>query len=66
MTLSVSLRHAQGDFTLDARFQTRGGITALFGPSGAGKSSIVAAVAGLLRPDEGRIEIIGRVLTDTQ
>lgn len=65
MTLSVRLRHRQGDFSLDAAFETAGGITALFGPSGAGKSSIVAAVAGLLKPDAGHIALNGRVLTDT-
>jgi molybdate transport system ATP-binding protein len=65
MTLAVSLRHRQGDFTLDVDFDAGGGVTALFGPSGAGKSSIVAAVAGLLRPQQGRIVLNGRVLTDT-
>src|SRR5689334_18752725 len=65
MSLVVRLGHRLGDFRLDAAFETTGGVTALFGPSGAGKSSIVAAVAGLLRPDEGRIILNGRVLTDT-
>ena len=41
------------------------GVTVLFGPSGAGKTTVVAAAAGLLRPDECRIEIDGRVLADT-
>lgn len=66
MSLSVALRHRLGDFTLDAAFEVAGGVTALFGPSGAGKSSIVAAVAGLLRPDAGRILLNDRVLTDTE
>jgi molybdate transport system ATP-binding protein len=65
MSLQVSLKHALGDFTLDAAFAAERGVTALFGPSGAGKSSIVSAVAGLLRPKEGRIVLNGRVLTDT-
>ena len=65
MSLSVAVKHRLGDFTLDAAFEVAGGVTALFGPSGAGKSSIVAAVAGLLRPDEGRIVLNDRVLTDT-
>lgn len=65
MSLQVALRHGQGDFRLDVAFETGGGVTALFGPSGAGKSSIVAAVAGLLEPDEGRIVLDGTVLTDT-
>jgi molybdate transport system ATP-binding protein len=65
MSLSVSLHHRQGDFHLSATFEAPSGVTALFGPSGAGKSSIVAAVAGLLRPDEGRVLLNGRLLTDT-
>jgi molybdate transport system ATP-binding protein len=64
VALSVTLDHRQGDFRLAARFEAAAGVTALFGPSGAGKSSIVAAVAGLLRPDEGRIVLNGRTLTD--
>ncbi len=40
-------------------------MTALFGPSGSGKSTIIAATAGLLRPDAGRIAIGEAVLTDT-
>lgn len=65
MSLDVALRHSYGAFVLDAAFVTRGKVTALFGPSGAGKSSIVAAVAGLMRPREGRIAVGGRVLSDT-
>lgn len=65
MTLDVQLQHSQGDFALDVRFQAPAGITVLFGPSGAGKSSVINAVAGLLRPDSGRIELNGRLLLDT-
>ena len=65
MSLVVALDHCLGTFRLKARFEAKGGVTALFGPSGAGKSSIVAAVAGLLRPQEGSILLNGRTLTDT-
>ena len=41
------------------------GLTAVFGPSGAGKSTVIAAVAGLLRPDHCRIVLDGAVLADT-
>jgi molybdate transport system ATP-binding protein len=37
---------------------------ALVGPSGAGKSSVLRAIAGLLRPDEGRICVHGRTWFD--
>jgi molybdate transport system ATP-binding protein len=65
VSLVVSLNHRQGDFHLTASFEAPAGVTALFGPSGAGKSSIVSAVAGLLRPQEGRVILNGRTLTNT-
>lgn len=65
MTLSVRLRHAFPGFALDAAFDAPEGLTVLFGRSGSGKTSIVNAVAGLLRPDHGRIALAGRVLLDT-
>jgi molybdate transport system ATP-binding protein len=45
-------------FALDAAFRGEG-LTVLFGPSGCGKSSLLAAVAGLLRPGAGRIALAG-------
>ena len=63
--LSVSITHRLGNFTLDAAFESQGGLTALFGRSGAGKTSLINAIAGLYRPDTGRIAIDGVVLTDT-
>jgi len=65
MTLSVSLQHQLGIFALDVSFEAPPGVTALFGRSGAGKSTVVNAVAGLLRPDRGRIAMDGTVLLDT-
>ena len=66
--LDVALRHrfGRGGFTLDAGFHMpEAGVTALFGPSGCGKTTILSAVAGLLRPDEGRVVLDGTVLLDT-
>jgi len=65
MTLSVALHHRFAGFTLDAEFEAPGGVTALFGRSGSGKSTVANAVAGLLRPDRGRITLDGTVLLDT-
>ena len=66
MGVQVSLRHGFDRFTIEAAFRIpQGGVTALFGPSGAGKSSIVGAIAGLLRPCEGRIAIGDKVVLDT-
>jgi molybdate transport system ATP-binding protein len=67
MSVEVLLRHSFGAFKLDAAFKIeKAGVTALFGPSGAGKTSIVNAIAGLLRPDQGRIVINGRTVLDTE
>ncbi|MEP1765290.1 MAG: molybdenum ABC transporter ATP-binding protein [Sulfitobacter sp.] len=63
--MKLSLKHSFGGFTVDLAFEARTGITALFGQSGAGKSTIVNAVAGLLRPDEGHLEVQGETLMDT-
>jgi molybdate transport system ATP-binding protein len=64
--LSVRITHRQGEFTLDAAFDAEVGLTALFGRSGAGKTSLVNAIAGLIRPQRGRIALDGDVLTDTE
>jgi molybdate transport system ATP-binding protein len=63
--LEVELQHRQGGFALDARFAGGPGLTALFGRSGAGKTSVVNAIAGLVRPDSGRIVVDGTTLIDT-
>ncbi len=65
MTLEVDVTHRQGSFTLDARFRTGGGVTALFGRSGSGKSTLAGAIGGLVRPERGRIAVGGAVLLDT-
>ena len=65
VTLSVALRHQFAGFTLDVAFQAPPGVTALFGRSGAGKTTVVNAVAGLLRPDSGRVAVDGWDLVDT-
>ena len=64
--LSIAVAHNFADFTLDAAFDSGGGLTALFGRSGAGKTTLINAIAGLLRPDRGHIAIDGEVLTDTE
>ncbi len=51
-------------FTLDIEFQAAGGISVLFGPSGAGKTLTLDAIAGFIRPDEGRILLDDVILFD--
>jgi len=62
--LSVAIRRRLGAFALDVAFDAPQGVTALLGPSGAGKTLTLRAIAGLLRPDAGRIVADGRVLFD--
>ena len=62
--LSVEIERRVGDFRLAASFQTGEGVTALFGRSGAGKTSVVNAIAGILRPDRGHIDISGETVFD--
>ncbi len=66
MTLSVRLRHAFEGFRLDVEFEAPAGVTVLFGRSGSGKTTVVNALAGLLRPDAGRVAIGDRVLFDAE
>lgn len=63
--LEVTLYHRQGDFTLDIAFRTDSRATALFGPSGSGKTTALNAIAGLLRPERGRIVFDDRIMLDT-
>lgn len=60
----MSVRRSES-FRLDLEVSIPAGTTgALLGPNGAGKSTAVAAVAGLLPLDRGRIELAGTVLDD--
>ncbi|HEU4437909.1 MAG TPA: ABC transporter ATP-binding protein [Methylomirabilota bacterium] len=62
--LEVSLRKALPGFTLDVTWSAGDGVAALFGPSGAGKTLTLQCLAGLVRPDAGRIVVGGQVLFD--
>ncbi len=64
--LEIAIQRRQGDFTLDAEVAVpAAGVTALFGRSGAGKTTLVDCLAGLSRPDSGRIVIAGTTLFDS-
>ena len=62
--LMVEVEKQLGDFAVSALFAGETGATALFGPSGAGKTSVINMIAGLLRPDRGRITLADEVLFD--
>lgn len=64
--IEIAVKRRKGAFSLDiALTLPEDGVTALFGRSGAGKTSILKAVAGLERPDSGRIAIGDQVLFDS-
>ncbi|SLN30116.1 Sulfate/thiosulfate import ATP-binding protein CysA [Falsiruegeria litorea R37] len=65
MSLCLTIKHQLADFALDVSFEAPRGITALFGASGTGKTSVVNAVSGLLKPDQGRIILDGEPIFDT-
>ncbi|MBR8657128.1 ATP-binding cassette domain-containing protein [Achromobacter sp. Marseille-Q0513] len=67
VAIQIQKRMVSGDrhFALDVDVTSKSKRIALFGPSGAGKSLTLRAVAGLLRPDAGRIDINGRALFDS-
>lgn len=65
MSFDLRVSRQLGDRTIAAELASEGGLTALFGPSGAGKTSLLNMVAGLLRPDTGRIAVGGMVLFDS-
>jgi molybdate transport system ATP-binding protein len=52
-------------FSLEAHLTAPPGVTILFGASGSGKSTVLRCLAGLTRPDSGRIAIDDRVLFDS-
>ncbi|WP_336486420.1 molybdenum ABC transporter ATP-binding protein [Methylobacterium nigriterrae] len=65
MSVAVALARRMGAFRLDIAFAAGPGLTALFGRSGSGKTSVITLMAGLGRPDRGRIVVTGETLLDT-
>ena len=66
MNLSVDIEKGLGDFRLRIKFSTQEEVTGLLGASGCGKSLTLRCIAGVERPDRGRITLDGRVLFDSE
>ncbi|HEX7711217.1 MAG TPA: ATP-binding cassette domain-containing protein [Sphingomonadaceae bacterium] len=64
MSFELSLRHRIGRSEVVVEARSQAPLTALVGPSGAGKTTTLNCIAGLIRPDEARIAVGGRVLFD--
>lgn len=65
MSFDVDVAIRRGEARIALTFSAPAGLTALFGPSGAGKTTALNMIAGLLRPDQGRIAVAGTVLFDS-
>ncbi len=63
--LALDVEKRLGEFFIGARFESVGGVTALFGASGAGKTTLVNMIAGLIAPDRGRIVLDHATLFDS-
>ena len=66
MKLDFSLQLNRGNFPIRLEGSFEDKITAVLGPSGAGKTSFLYLIAGILRPDQGKIVLNDRVLTETE
>jgi ABC-type sulfate/molybdate transport systems, ATPase component len=67
LTLQKKLRSTTGRMQLDLNLRIqKGQLLALYGPSGAGKTSVLRMLAGLMKPDGGRIVANGQTWYDAQ
>jgi molybdate transport system ATP-binding protein len=65
MSFEIRVAKRLGEASVALDLTAGEGLTVLFGPSGIGKTSVLNMVAGLLRPDAGRIAVAGRILFDS-
>ncbi|MGY1530331.1 ATP-binding cassette domain-containing protein [Luteimonas sp. A649] len=64
--LSLDIELRRGRFERRVRIEDAARVIALTGPSGAGKTTVLNAIAGLVKPRAGRIEVDGQVLFDAE
>jgi len=66
MSLLVAFRKKLGNFCLDVGFETEHGVLGLLGASGSGKSLTLRCIAGIEKPDAGKIVLNGVTLFDSE
>ena len=66
MSLTLDFEKKLDNFTLKVSLDAPDGVTALLGASGSGKSMTLRCIAGIARPDRGRIVLNDRVIFDAE
>ncbi len=66
MALQVDIEKNFSGFCLRTAFEADGGCLGILGASGCGKSMTLKCIAGIEKPDKGRIVLNGRVLFDSE
>lgn len=62
LAITKTMRSAQRNFELSLSFTSNSQRLVIFGSSGSGKSLTLSMIAGLIKPDQGRIKLAGRTL----
>ncbi len=63
--IEIQAKLKRVNFELDAALLLNQRVTAIFGPSGSGKSTLLGIIAGIIKPDSGRIVVDGDCLFDS-
>jgi molybdate transport system ATP-binding protein len=66
MPFCISIKKKLSGFELDIKLETKADMIGISGISGSGKTMILRCIAGLVKPDEGRIIVDGRTLFDSE
>ena len=66
MGLEVQMEKKFPGFQLNVDFHTEGGCMGILGASGCGKSMTLKCIAGIEKPDKGKIVLNGRILYDSE
>ena len=66
MSLFVDIEKTAGDFHLKMRFEAENGVLSLLGASGCGKSMTLKCIAGIEKPDRGKIVLNGVTFFDSE